>query len=140
MTTNYVSTFIEIAEDCPVDVAAIPPVKDGAAKTVAALQYELIAENPYRYTSDDVIFEVHAQRRGIAAEDRAAQREAFFAGPQACLRSSALGKRYGWGIHHDAEGRIALVAAGSEEYEALAAADGVAHVKAMRSRRASSPG
>ncbi|WP_298711512.1 DUF6157 family protein [Micrococcus sp. 2A] len=40
-------------------------------------------------------------------------REAFFAKSQACLRASPLGKRHGWGLHHDAEGRVALVPLGS---------------------------
>jgi hypothetical protein len=27
-TTNYLNTFIEVAEDCPVKAAEIPPVKE----------------------------------------------------------------------------------------------------------------
>lgn len=135
MTTNYVSTFIEVAEDCPTETAQVPP-STGEAKTVAALQHQLIAEHPYEYTSDDVIFEVYAIRHGIAATDRPIQRDAFFAKDQACLRSSPLGKRYGWGIHHDGTGRIALIARESEEYRTLAADDSLRHLKAMRSRRA----
>lgn len=135
MSTNYVSTFIEVAEDCPTMVAEVPPPR-GSTKTVAALQHDLIAGRPYLYTSDDVLFEVHATRHGITAEDSPAQRDAFFAKDQACLRSSPLGKRYGWGIHHDDRGCVALVAVESEEYRALAADDSVKHLKAMRSRRA----
>ena len=52
------------------------------------------------------------------------------------LRSSPLGKRYGWGIHHDADGRIALVPLGSDEYRALAADPHVTQLTAMRSARA----
>jgi hypothetical protein len=47
-----------------------------------------------------------------------------------------LGKRYGWGIHHDADGRVALVALGSDEYEALAGDPAVTQRRAMRSKRA----
>lgn len=134
-STNYVNVFIQTAEDCPVVTAEEPPAR-GKAPTVAALQYELIAAHPYEFTSDDVLFEVHAIRQGIAAEERAEARKAFFAKDQACLRSSPLGKRYGWGIHHDAEGRVALVPWESERYHAFSEDPSLTQVKAMRSRRA----
>lgn len=132
-TTNYRATFIEVAEDCPVDHAVEPPA--GEKPTIAALHYRLIAEQPYTRTSDDVIFETHALRQGLDPDDAAA-REAFFAKGQPCLRSSPLGKRYGWGIDHDADGRVALVARESEEYALRAADPGIVHTRAMRSRRA----
>lgn len=132
-TTNYRTTFIEVAEDCPVDHAEEPPVGD--RPTIAALHYRLIAEQPYMRTSDDVIFTTHALRQGIDPDDAAA-REAFFAKGQPCLRSSPLGKRYGWGLDHDEEGRVALVPRESEEYALRAADPAVAHTRAMRSRRA----
>lgn len=135
MTTNYVNTFIEIADDCPAESAEAPP-STRERQTVAALQYELLADHPYELTSDDVIFEVYARRQDIADEDKPAERDAFFAKDQACLRSSPLGKRYGWGIHHDDAGRVALVAMESDQYKALANDDSLKRVKAMRSRRA----
>lgn len=134
MTTNYTNTLIEVAEDCPVTEGEPPPV--GAKRTVAALQFELIADHPYRYTSDDVLFEVYVIRNAIADDARAAERAAFFAKDQPCLRSSPLGKRYGWGIHHDQDSRVAVVAVGSRDYDALASDGSLKHVKAMRSRRA----
>lgn len=36
-TTNYYNTFIEVAEDCPVDQAKIPPLH-GDKKTVARMK------------------------------------------------------------------------------------------------------
>ena len=132
-TTNYVDTFIEVAEDCPADHATEPPVAE--KPSIAATHYRLIAEQPYARTSDDVIFETYALRNGVAVDDAAA-REAFFSKGQPCLRSSPLGKRYGWGLHHDAEGRVALVPRESEQYAALAADPEVAHTRAMRSKRA----
>ncbi|CAH0218507.1 hypothetical protein SRABI76_02447 [Microbacterium oxydans] len=132
-TTNYVDTFIEVAEDCPADDAVEPPLTD--EPTIAALHYRLIAEHPYARTSDEVVFETYALRHGIAVDDEAA-RAAFFSKGQPCLRSSPLGKRYGWGLHHDADGRVALVPRGSTEYAALAADPQLTHTRAMRSRRA----
>lgn len=133
-STNYVSTFIQVAEDCPVPSAQVPPVT--AKPTVAALQYELIAGHPYEFTSDDVLFHVYALRHGIPAEAQVEARNMFFAKEQACLRSSPLGKRYGWGIHHDLEGRIALVAAESDQYQEFATDPTLTQRKAMRSKRA----
>lgn len=133
-TTNYVETFIEVAEDCPTDHAVEPPTKD--EPTIAQLHYELISAHPYAFTSDDVVFETYARRAGIPDEERDAARAAFFSKGQPCLRSSPLGKRYGWGVHHDAEGRVALVPRESAEYERFAADGDTAHTRAMRSRRA----
>lgn len=133
-TTDYHDTFIAVAEDCPVDHAVEPPAKE--TPTVAAIHFELISEAPYTLTSDDVVFETHARRAGIAEEDRAAAREAFFSKGQPCLRSSPLGKRYGWGIHSDAEGRVALLARESDEYDRLGGDPETTQLKAMRTRRA----
>ena len=140
-TTDYVDTFITVAPDSKADGATEPPVKEGAALSVAARTYGMIAGAPYAHTSDDVIFTVWADRRDIAAADRDAARAEFFAKGQPCLRSSDLGKRYGWGVHSDAQGRVAVYPLGSAEYRALAggsAPDGtrVAVTAAMRSSRA----
>ena len=134
-STNYTGTFIQVADDCPIDSAEQPP-SGTKAPTVAALQYALISEHPYELTSDDVLFEVYAIRQSVPADARAEARSAFFAKDQACLRSSPLGKRYGWGVHFDAAGRIALVPLGSDEYRSLAADPTLKQLKAMRSRRA----
>lgn len=49
-TTNYFDTFIEVAEDTKA-VSGTSPSSKGDRKTVAEMQYELIASNPYEYTS-----------------------------------------------------------------------------------------
>lgn len=116
-STNYHGTFIAVAEDS-LATAGTVPTKPGS---VAALTYELVWAAPYTLTSDDVLFTVHAMRRGIAQEDLAHARTDFFAKPQACLRASPLGKTYGWGIHHDAEGRVALYGVESQRYAELSA-------------------
>lgn len=132
---NYYDTFIEVAEDCPVSVAAVPQPK-GDTKTVPFLQYEMIANHPYRYTQEDVLFEVFAERDGIAHKDKPTERRQFFSKDQPCLRSSALGKRYGWGIHNDEDGKVALYAIESDDYKRFVSDNEINHVKAMRSKRA----
>jgi Family of unknown function (DUF6157) len=137
-TTNYFDTFIEVAEDCAAQAGAVPPSR--ATASTAELTHRMIAEHPYRYTSDDVIFTVWADRNGIDEADRPAARAQFFSKGQPCMRSSDLGKRYGWGVHSDAEGRVAIVPVESDAYAQLAAGvapDGgsVTVKRAMRSTR-----
>src|SRR5262245_16980164 len=118
-TTNYFDTFIEVADDCPVNVAEIPPRK-GDNKTAANIQFEMVAGHPYKYTSDDVLFHVHAMKNEISFSAKSAEREKFFAKGQPCFRCSPLTKRYGWGVHSNEEGKIAVYAVGSKEYKMLA--------------------
>jgi hypothetical protein len=133
-TTNYTNTFIEVADDSPATEGEIPPSK-GDAKSVATLQFEILSRNPYRFTSDDVLFDVYAQRNDLTESERQQARQHFFSKGQPCLRSSPLTKRYGWGVHSDEEGRIAIYALNSEAYNRLADDDKLKHLKAMRSKR-----
>ena len=125
-STNYIDTFIEVAEDCPVRSAEMPPVKE--PRTAARIEYGMLIDNPYQYTSDDVLYESNGHRRGISRED-------FFARPQPCFRASALGKKYGWGVHSDKDGRLAIYGVESEEYKLLASDAGIRHLRAMRSSK-----
>ena len=132
-TTNYFNTFIETAEDSKAQQAQVPPKKD--EKTIAQLQFEMVFDNPYAFTSDDVIFAAFAYRNNIPKSEHADARKNFFSKGQACLRSSPLGKRYGWGIHANDEGKIALVEMESENYKRFAANADLKHTRAMRSSR-----
>ncbi|WPO89051.1 DUF6157 family protein [Chryseobacterium sp. HR92] len=132
-TTNYINTFIEVAEDCPVSQAQIPPEKK--EKTIASLQYEKLIKNPYQYSSDDIIFECYAIKNDISESKKQEEREKFFSKGQACLRSSPLAKRYGFGIHHNTDKKIALFLIESKEYQDLLNSTSVTKTKAMRSKR-----
>ena len=131
---NYYNTFIEVSEDCPAQTAEIPKSKN-ENKTIPVLQYEMIAGAPYQYTQEDILFEVFAQRNHIPEEQRQQEWEKFFSKGQPCLRTSSLGKRYGWGMHHNEQGKVALFAVESEEYQALKNDTTIKNVKAMRSSR-----
>ena len=134
-TTNYYDTFIQIAEDCPISNAEVPPLK-GDDKTIACLQFEMIIDNPYKYTSDDVIFFFFAVKNKITGKAGLAEaRETFFSKGQACLRASPLTKRYGWGMHHNTEGKVAIYAADSAEYKKFAKDKTLKQLKAMKSKR-----
>lgn len=134
-TTNYFNTFIEIAEDSPAASGEIPPQK-GDAKTIANIQFDMLKDNPYQYSSDDVVFGAYAEKNDISTSESATEREKFFSKGQPCLRSSPLTKWYGWGVHSNADGKVAIYPAGSDEYEKLAADTTLKHVKAMRSKKA----
>ncbi|WP_333648508.1 DUF6157 family protein [Lacrimispora sp.] len=125
-TTNYSNVFIETSEDCPVKIAEIPP--DREPKTAVRLEYEMLADSPYSYTSDDVIYETKGVPKGI-------NRETFFSKGQPCFRASALTKRYGWGVHSDAEGKIAIYAMESPEYSHFVSDESIEHIKAMRNKK-----
>ena len=133
--TNYYETFILVADDCPAEKGVVPVVKEGKAKPIHAIQYELMAKNPYGYTQEEILFRVYAERNNLAANDREA-REKFFQKSHPCLRSSALGKKYGWGIHFDANGRAALYARETTEYARFAQDTHCKKIKALRNKRA----
>lgn len=133
-TTNYTQTLIALADDSTAEVAVRPP-ENAENQSIAFRTWQMVAEEPYQRTSDDVIFGVWADRKGIPQDARPAAREVFFSKGQACLRASDLGKRYGWGIHHDEAGRVALVGVDTPEYQAFVDDPTVKVVKAMKSKR-----
>ena len=138
---SYTNTFIEAADDCPEATGTIPPVR-GDKPSVAVLEYELLSKQPYKYTRDELLFVVHVTRLGLTPADLKLHGKQIhaelFAKTHACMRASPLPKRYGWGIHHDEQGRIAIVSRGSPEYAALTTGTRKVRtiLKAMRNARA----
>lgn len=132
-STNYTNTFIEVAEDCTVDCGTIPPTRH--IPTIAALQYALVSSNPYRYTSDDLLFRVFAERKGLEKAQYHEARTDFFSKGQPCLRASPLTKSLGFGIHCDSTGKVALYGVETTEYAKFLADNKIKKIKAMRSKR-----
>ncbi len=133
-TTNYINTFIAIADDCPATQGEVPP-KKADARSVANIQFELIHKNPYKFSSDDVLFKVYAEKKDLTSGELEKAREEFFSKGQPCMRASPLTKRYGWGVHNNEEGRVALVGCESKEYERLLDQKTLKIVRAMKSSR-----
>ncbi len=131
---NYVDTLIAIALDSPVGQSVVPPRND-AKPTIAAEHYRLLVDHPYELTSEDVIFTVYADKQGVPPVERLDARDTYFATPRACLRTSPLPKTFGWGLHADGHGRLALVPMESERYQELLDDPGTKVVRAMRSSR-----
>jgi uncharacterized protein DUF6157 len=139
MALYITKTFVAVADDCPAASAIVPSRKRGEA-TVAVLEYELLSAHPYRYTREDLIFEVHLARSEISEQERKARgdeiRAELFARSHACMRASPLTKSYGWGAHYDEAGRLAIYPRESRQYARLSKAKDLDVVKAMRNKRA----
>lgn len=134
-------TFIKVAPDSPAMYSVIP-VSRGEQKTVPVIQYELLTASPYSFTLNELIFEVFVQHKNISSTNLEQRRDELwneiFRQPQPCMRTSSLPKKYGWGVHYDHAGKIALHALESEMYQHLSNfGEGVTEVKfALRSKRA----
>lgn len=133
-TTNYETAFIAIADDCPASTGEVPPIK-GDKKSIANIQFEILKKSPYKYTSDDVLFQVFVEKNDLTENELAEARAAYFSKGQACFRASPLTKRYGWGVHHNEDGKIAIYGCESPEYEQFMNDDLIKVYKAMRSSK-----
>ena len=123
-STNYRDTLITASPDTPVHKGIVP----GKPGTVAAVQHALLAR-PYAMTSDDLIFAAYRERGGGQKHGE------FFGTPPVCLAGPPLEEQFGWGVHHDGEGRIALLGMESAEYRRLLEDPSVAKAPGMRRAR-----
>jgi Family of unknown function (DUF6157) len=138
---EIINTFIKVAPDSTATKAVIPEAR-GEHKTIQVIQYELLSAQPYSLTLQDLIFEVFVRRNHISNTDLELHKTTIwaelFAKDHPCMRASMLPKKYGWGVHYDAAGKIGLHRVESVSYQQLAAfGEGVQKVEfAMRSKRA----
>ena len=114
-TTNYYDTFIEVPEDTKVSCGTKPSSKT-EKKTIAELQYEILVDNPYKFTSDDIFFQVFANRNDLIQVEYEQARQQFFSKGQPCFRSSPLTKTYGFGVHSDINGKVEIFVMENEQY------------------------
>lgn len=133
-TTNYYDTFIEVAEDTKVSFGTKPPFKTDR-KTIAELQYELLVDNPYKFTSDEIFFQVFVNRNELTTAEYKQARQQFFSKGQPCFRSSPLTKTYGFGVHADKDGKVAIFGMETEQYEKFLSDPTIKKVKAMRTSK-----
>ena len=130
MAMGYTNTFVAVAPDCPADAGVVPD-RPGS---IAALEYELLTTNPYRFKGEDLILAVQARHKGISDADIEPFKIALFSKPHPCLRASMLPKRYGWGAHYDADGRIALYGVETDDYRRLMSQSDIKVLPAMRNQ------
>ena len=131
MDTNYTSAFILVSPDTKVTAGTVP----ANPSSVAGHQYELLSAAPYKWTSDEFLFEVYARRHSVTPDFRDRAWKEFSAKSHACLRASPLVKSFGWGIHHDHESKIALVGMETERYRELAGRSDLEIRLSLRSSR-----
>lgn len=140
---SYKDTFIQVSADCPVEVGSVPSMKKDS-KTAHLIQYELLSQNPYKYTQGELIYEVYLQHKQIPQSEIEARsveiREELFSKNHPCLRASMLPKKHGWGVHYNEEGKIAIYPMESEAYQQFVEAgtgraDGPKLLFAMRNSR-----
>ena len=78
---------------------------------------------------------MYARRNDLTPNGYAEARTAFFFKGQPCLRTSPLAKTYGFGIHSNSAGKVALYGMETEQYKEFLTDPGVKKVKAMKSAR-----
>ncbi len=130
MTTNYENTFIAVSPDTKALVGTDPK-----AGTIASEQLSLLHKQPYGYTSDELLFAVHAERNGVQQQDWSSELELFVSKPRACLRASSLVKQYGWGLHHDTNAKVAAYGVGTDDYRRLLTQSDLKQTVGMRTKR-----
>ncbi len=135
---NYINTFIAVSPDTKAKVGSVPPAR-GGKRSIAQIEYELISSHPYELTQEEVQFSVHVERTGVTRAQLSAKRNelwsAFFSRPTACMRTSALARTYGCGLHFDREGKVALVPMESPKYQTLSGCPSIEQTRAMRCKR-----
>lgn len=139
-TTDYQQAFIQVADDCGVTAAVIPALKlkngeVAPVQTQGRIQYELLKDAPYKYSSDDILFAVYARQHDVTEKALARQRIEFFSKPKACFRASPLCKKFGWGVHFNQEGKMAIYGMETAEYGRFLFDPATNQYKAMRSSR-----
>lgn len=132
-TTNYFNTLITVAEDSRADCGTAPPEKN--KKTIANYQFDLLTKNPFKYTSDEILFTIFSLRNDVSTAEMNNEKIKFFSKGQPCLRTSPLAKTYGWGIYSDESGKIKLIDSISDEYQTLLQNPAVKKIPAMKSKR-----
>lgn len=134
-TTNYQNTFITIAKTCNLTAAVIPIIK-GNKKTIANLQFYYLYNNPYLYTSDELLFLIFALRNNIANVNIAQAKTTFFSKGQPCMRASPLGKTHGWGVHFNNIAKMAIYGIETPEYHTCVNNIAIKKWAAMGTKRA----
>jgi hypothetical protein len=101
--------LILISEDSPNTRATIPSDDRSSKTVVARIEYEVLSENPYTHSRRDFFKLAHHDIR----------RKTHLKIDSYLLARSLLVRQFGWGIHVDSNGKLALMPSESEEYGRL---------------------
>jgi hypothetical protein len=100
MDQDYCEPVMAAGEDSPAEQCTMSQAR-GAKKTVAEVQYDMLASRPFEYMQEDVVFNSRLQRQDLgdlSDHETAELRREFFARLQPGLRASPPAKQYGWGL------------------------------------------
>ena len=64
MAFEYESTFISVADDCPVEVAEVPPAEYRGKPTIAAQEFAMLHDHPFEHTMSEVLSSIWVTRKG----------------------------------------------------------------------------
>lgn len=131
---NYRDTLILISDDCSVRKSRVPE-SNRKRQTIAEIEHRLLSEKPVFYTQDELQFEVHMEHKDISEDRRDEEKVRFLKKSRACMRASALPKRFGWGIYFDSNGKAELIPVESKRYQDLKERNDIKKLKAMKSKR-----
>ncbi|WP_042459981.1 DUF6157 family protein [Neobacillus dielmonensis] len=131
---SYKDTFITISDDSNLSSGVVPVPRNGKP-TIASIEYDLLKNAPYQYTQEEVQFKTHLIKNQIESDYLDELREQFFSKPKACFRASPLVKNYGWGIHYNEQGKIAIYEVNSKAYEDFLDQEQITKLKGMRTKR-----
>lgn len=129
---NYINVLTLPSLDCKAAFSTPPRNPD----TVVGMQFDMLHSHPYAMTSDDLLVAITGTRKDISKDEWPELRAEIFSKGQPCLRTSSLPKTLGWALHHNADGRVALIDVGTPAYKALMADETVEKRPAMRNKRA----
>jgi Family of unknown function (DUF6157) len=103
--------------------------------SIAGLEHALLIEAPYQYTCEELILNVHRYHKSIDDTELDAFKSFLFAKSHPCMRLSMLTKRWGWGVHYNELGRLAIYVAETQEYHHLSTRSGLRVLAASPSSR-----
>jgi Family of unknown function (DUF6157) len=133
MVIGYENAFITLARDCPVAAGFVPR----KAMSIAGLEHALLIGDPYKHNASDLILAVHRRHKHVGDAEVDEFKAFLFAKSHVCMRLSMLPKRWGWGVHYNEQGRMALYGAETEEYQQFATRPDLRVMAARPSRRMS---
>lgn len=105
---DLVNVLITVAESS--STKSIVPSSKSKKETVKEVVYRVLKQKPYVFKQNELFREVHVNQM---KKDRVLKLETFK------LQRSELCSLLGWGIHGNKEGKLALVAVDSKEYNSL---------------------
>lgn len=115
--------------------SAIIPVPRKEKPTIASIEYDLIFNNPYKYTEEEVQFLTYIIKNPQHEEQLEKAREQFSRKSRACFRASPLVKNYGWGVHYDKDGKVSIYEVNSHKYNELLKSEHITVKNGMRTKR-----